>query len=361
MAKKKILFIIGSVNQTSQMHQISELLPEYDCYFSQFYGNHPVVRAMINMGTMENTILSGHFKKTSEDYLAKHGLKNDYRGLVYKQHYDLAVICNDLIMPKEVTSTKMIWVQEGMVDPVTLWSKIVKAIKIPRYFAMGTSLNGSSNLYHIGCVASEGYKNFFTKMGVDRDKLTVTGIPNFDDAKQYLDNDFEHKDYVMVATSDIRETFRWENRKKFIKEAVKIANGRQLLFKLHPNEKYDRALKEIRECAPPNALVYQKGNTNEMIANCQELVTQYSTVVYMGIALGKEVHSYFDVEELKQQCPIQNDGQSAQNIADICRGFIEFDGTGPAFLKKHQEELKQEMKGNYKQLECTKAETPIHV
>ena len=106
-------------------------------------------------------------------------------------------------------------------------------------------------------------------MGVQREKITVTGIPNFDNAKQHLKNDFPHKGYVMAATSDIRETFRWENRKKFIKETVEIAKGRQLLFKLHPNEKYDRAVREIRAQAP-DALIFQKGDTNAMIANLPE-------------------------------------------------------------------------------------------
>jgi hypothetical protein len=30
------------------------------------------------------------------------------------------------------------------------------------------------------------------------------------------------------------------------------------------------------------------GNTNEMIANCSELITQYSTVVYVGMVFGKK-------------------------------------------------------------------------
>jgi hypothetical protein len=136
----------------------------------------------------------------------------------------------------------------------------------------------------------------------------------------------------MVATSDMRETYKFENRPLFIKHAAKIANGGPMLFKLHPNEKFDRAEAEIRKYAPAGTLIYQSGNTNHMIANCSELITQYSTVVYTGIALGKKVHSYFNIDELKRLAPIQNGGTSAKNIAQVCRSYIEFEGKKEDFL-----------------------------
>jgi len=126
----------------------------------------------------------------------------------------------------------------------------------------------------------------------------------------------------MVATTDMRETFRYENRPAFIRKAVKIADGRKLLFKLHPNEKFERAEAEIRKYAPAGTLIYRTGNTNHMIANCTELITQYSTVVYVGLALGKQVHSYFNLEQLKRLAPVQNEGASAINIANICRDVL---------------------------------------
>ena len=95
----------------------------------------------------------------------------------------------------------------------------------------------------------------------------------------------------------MRETYKYENRKKFIKRALKIANGRQLIFKLHPNELVERAKQEINLYAP-GALVYSQGKTEEMIANCDILITRFSSVVYVGLALGKEVYSDFDLEML---------------------------------------------------------------
>ena len=76
-----------------------------------------------------------------------------------------------------------------------------------------------------------------------------------------------------------------------------------------------------------------------MVANCQELITQWSTLVYVGIVLGKKVHSYFDVEELKRLIPQQNGGTSANKIAEICRGYMEFNGEGTEFVKQFKSSL----------------------
>ena len=286
---------------------------------------------MVRSGITDTTILGGQFRKRSDEYLAFHRLKNDYAQSVYHNVYDLAVVCSDLLVPKSIRVTKSIWVQEGMTDPITTLSKIVKAFDMPRYLAGNTSLNGTSNLCDIYCVASDGYREHFQKLGTDHSKIIVTGIPNFDDIKPVA-SDFPHRGFVLVATSDIRECFGYDNRPQFIRDCVAIANGRPLIFKLHPNEKRERAVQEIKENAPANTIVYTEGNINQMIVHCEELITQYSTVVYVGLALNKKVHSYFDVEELKRKAPIQNGGRSAEHIAEICRTYLEHNGSLEEFL-----------------------------
>ena len=72
--RKKILFTIGSPNQTSQMHQIASQLSDYDCYFSQLYSKHPVVRLVQRTGLLDTTILAGEFKRKGDAYLDKHQL-----------------------------------------------------------------------------------------------------------------------------------------------------------------------------------------------------------------------------------------------------------------------------------------------
>jgi len=332
---RKILFVIGSTNQTTQMHAIASELAEFDCYFSQFFSENVLIKAAVKSGYLDHTILAGKFKEQSEKYLRAHGLKNDYALSVFHNHYDLVVMCSDLIVPKTIRKTKTIWVQEGMTDRLTPWSKVVKALRLPPYLAVGTSLNGASNACDIYCAASEGYKEQFASLGTDPNKIVVTGIPNFDNVKSFLENDFPHRNFVLVATSDIRECLGHDDRSGFIKKAVAIANGRPLIFKLHPNEKVARATKEIKEYAPADTQIFTDGNINHMIANCDELITQFSTVVYTGMALGKKVHSYFDLNDLRRKMPSQNGGTSAKRIASIAKAFIEFNGSKEDFVKRY--------------------------
>lgn len=329
------------------MHQIAAELPEFDCWFSQIFTDSPFVNFLIkHTSLLDSTILTGQFRANSERYLAQHGLQVDYGARL--NNYDLVVYCSDLIVPTRMQKYKTIWVQEGMTDRFTLMSKIVKALKLPAALCGNTALNGSTNQCDVYCAASNGYKNYFIANGTKERKIVVTGMPNYDNLGRFSNNNFPHRGYVMVATTDMRETFRYENRPAFIKAAVKIANGRKLLFKLHPNEKMERAKRESARYAPADSLVFSSGNTNEMIANCCELITQYSTVVYTGIVLGKKVHSWFDVDQLNRLAPLQNEGTSAENIADICRRYLAHKGSKESFdpamiLSAVEEEYPAEM------------------
>jgi hypothetical protein len=329
---KKILLMTGSINQTMQMTQIARHLPEYDCWFSQIFTDSPLIDFLIKYTDLsENMITGRQFRQKAEEYLRDNSFNIDYKAELNR--YDLVIYCSDMLIPIRMQHQKLVWVQEGMTDPKTWKSTLIKKLKLPTYWCGDTSLNGASNICDIYCAASEGYKRHFTEGGTEADKIYVTGIPNYDNLQQHLNNDFKHRGYVMVATSDIRETYRKENRIDFIKNCVKIADGRRLLFKLHPNENIERAVAEIKAHTPENTLIYWGGNTNDMIANCSELITQYSTVVYVGIALGKKIYSYFDIDTLKSLCPIQNDGVSARNIAGLCRAFVEFKGKKEDFKK----------------------------
>lgn len=318
MSKKKILFICGSLNQTSMMHKISQHLGNYDCYFTPYYGDG-YINFLVSKGYLKFSILNGSFRWNTEEYLQQHNLNIDYRGR--SNNYDLVYTCADLIMPKNIRKKKVILVQEGMTDPENFMFYLVKYLKLYRWLA-STSTMGMSNKYTLFCVASNGYRDFFIRKGAKAEKILVTGIPNFDNLQQFSNSNFPHKNFVLVATSDARETYKIENRKKLIQDCVRIANGRQLIFKLHPNEKVERATREINQFAP-GALVYSSGNINYMITNCDALITQFSSTVYVGFAFNKEVHSAFDIEELKRLMPIQNNGTSAERIARIGNHLVE--------------------------------------
>lgn len=297
----------------------------------------------LKLKTIEHSILSGKFKKMGDQFVKDNGLQYDYAGESLGHKYDLIFMCTDLSYPKICKETRTIFVQEGMTDPVSSWARLIKKLKLPPYMAWKTSLNGSSNRADIYCVASEGYKDYFSQMGTEKERVIVTGIPNYDNAKEFVSNDFPYKDYVLVCTSDIREQKFSEDRIGFIQKCIEIADGKPLFFKLHPNENGDRAYNEILQYTPKGTMVFQDEDTNHMIANCTELITQYSTVVYIGIALGKPVHSYFNIEVLKKQLPVQNRGTSAFKIADLAREFVDFNGDGKKFLNQYVPEYSLQM------------------
>lgn len=315
--KNKILFIGGSLNQTTMMHQISQHFKDYDCYFTPYYGDG-LIDAGARKGLLNFTILAGKFRELTENYLKTHRLNIDYRG--EKHTYDLVFTCQDLIVPRNIRNKKLILIQEGMTEPENLIYHLVRKLGLPRWLA-GTSTTGLSDAYDLFFVASEGYKELFIAKGVDPSKIQVTGIPNFDHATQYFFNDLPYRHFVLAATSDRRETFNYENRKKFIQKVLHIADGRQVIFKLHPNENCERATREIQKYAP-KALVFTNVNINHLIANCDVLITKHSSVVYIGMALGKEVHSDFSMDFLQKLTPIQNEGTSARSIANITRQML---------------------------------------
>jgi hypothetical protein len=316
--KKRILFICGSKNQTTQMHQIAMHLPEYDCSFTPYYVDG-YCEWMRKAGWLDFTISGAKMVVQSKAYFEKHGLHLDYQG--QEGNYDLVFTCIDVFVPKNARKSKLILVQEGMTDPENFIFWLGKTFTfLPRWIA-GTSMNGLSMMYDRFCVASEGYREFFIRKGSIADRIAVTGIPNFDNCARFLKNDFPLKGYFLVCTNDLRECKMYENRKKFIRRAVKLAGDRQLVFKLHPNEKHERAKREIERYAP-GSLIYTDGSAEEMIANCDGFLSHFSTTTYVALALGKEVHSDIPEEELRRLAPLQH-GQAAVNIATVARELLE--------------------------------------
>jgi hypothetical protein len=314
---KNILFICGSLNQTTMMHKIAKQVGEYNCHFTPYYADG-IEHLAASLGLLDFTVLGGRHLRQTMDYLARHMLPLDLRG--ERREYDLVVTCSDLIVQKNIRGKRLILVQEGITEPETWIYHAVKSLRLPRYLA-NTATSGLSDAYDIFCVASEGYADLFAGKGVRREKLFITGIPNFDDLKQNFTNDFPHHGHVLAATSPLRETFRGDDRNAFIRKCVEIAAGRELIFKLHPIENVTRAVHEIKRHAP-NALVFPDGNVNHMIANACVVVTQQSTCTFVALGLGKEVHTNLNMEKLRGLMPIQNGGDSSRRIANVCQDLL---------------------------------------
>ena len=316
--RPRVLFIGGSPNQTTQMHRIACALPEVDCWFTPYFSDHWGYRLLVKLGLIESTILGLRRRGLCLDHLNAHGLRVDF--CAERNDYDLFVSCNDQVIPPGLAAIPWILVQEGIQEPPSWRTRLWRATRaIPMPLA-GTATFGLSERYTRFCVASEGYRRRYLEEGIDPEKIVVTGIPNFDDFARFRENSFPHKGYVLVCTSDARETLLAADRRALLEQAVEIASGRQLIFKLHPNERVERATREIRAMAP-DALIFSDGVAEEMVANCDVLVTEWSSLTFCGVALGKEVHSLHSMDEVKQLLPLQH-GRAAREIADVVRSLL---------------------------------------
>lgn len=330
--RRRILFICGSMNQTTMMEKISRHLLHHDCWFTPHYTDG-FIGILEKRKLIEWTVAGQGHQSRALGFLEQHHKQIDFRGS--RHIYDLVVTCSDLVVPKNIRHGRVVLVQEGMTDPENMAYYLVKYLGLPRYLA-STSTFGMSDAYMRMCVASEGYKRHFIQKGAKHSKIAVTGIPNFDNCIEYTDQPFEHRNFVLVATSDARETFKYENRKATIERARSIADGRKLIFKLHPNEIATRAIAEIEKWAP-DAEVITGRPIEPIIAHCDTLITKYSSCVYVGIALGKEVFSDFPIETLRELCPLQNGGRSAEHIAAVCEEVV--DSLGVRVAAVHPQQL----------------------
>lgn len=297
-----------------------------DACFTPFYGTR-LARVLRGLGLLETTIAGRKLRARCLSYLNRHRLVIDDDGRA--GGYDLVVNCTDVLLPSNLRGVPMVLVQEGMVDPPNWAWRFVRRFPqhSPRWLC-GTTATGLSGKYERFCVASRGYRDFFIARGAAAERVVATGIPNFDDFARFQQNDFPRRGYVLVCTSDSRETFRAHDRAAFIRRARDIAGDRELIFKLHPNEQVTRARREIARLVP-EASVFSEAPTEAMIANCSVLVTEWSSVAFAGLALGKEVHSSWPIAELQRLLPEQN-GNAARNIAHVCHEVLAR-GSGRSF------------------------------
>ena len=61
MSNRKILFICGSLNQTTMMHKIAGYFPEGECYFTPYYSDG-FLKYLSRTSLLDFSILGGQFK-----------------------------------------------------------------------------------------------------------------------------------------------------------------------------------------------------------------------------------------------------------------------------------------------------------
>jgi hypothetical protein len=314
-----VLLIGGSLNQTIQMHRVAEQLRDCEVFFSPYFDDRSHVQLIRKLGLVEMSILSGRRRKACLTYLRDQGLRVDLYG---EQHrYDLYLSSNDQLVPSSLRRTPSVIFQEGIHEPATWRTAVWRWTRLlPRSLA-GTSVFGQSYRYDRLCAASEGYRQRFMDAGVDPSKIVVTGMPNFDDFARLLEAPFPHRDYVLVCTSDARETFVPEDRARLLDQVARARGGRKLLCKLHPNENFARAEQEIRTRFP-DAIIYTDGSAEVMVAHAAVLFTEWSSLTFVGVALEKEVFTNHSLDEVRALMPIQN-GRASEEIAKVCREVLE--------------------------------------
>lgn len=315
--KKKVLFIGGSLNQTQMMHKISTALSECDSFFTPNFADGWIGWSA-KLHLTDFSSLGGHHLRETMQYIEANQLPLDFAGKLH--NYDLVVTGNDLVLPRVARRTRLVLVQEGILNEATLATGLVRYLKLPRFLA-NTSALGFSKAYDYFCVASHAYRKAFIRNGLPAERLVATGIPNFDDAQAYRKNDFPYQDYVLVLTSSIRETFGFDDRPAFLAKAQELAGERKVLFKLHPNENHQRAIREIRQVFP-HAPVFMSGNAHEMIANARMLIAQKSSAIFTAYALNIPVYSQLDETTMRKLMPLQNGGTSHLRIAEICDDLL---------------------------------------
>jgi hypothetical protein len=319
--RPQVLFICGNHNHTTMMHAIAQQLPDCDRWFTPYYSDDGGALDILRRLHLLEFVALGHdFRQKCLRYLEAYGLALDLGG--QRGGYDLVVTCSDLIIPSNVAGRPLVGVQEGMIDPALFLAKVMRAmpwLKLPRW-AAGTVCTGLSGLYDRYCVASEGYRQDFIDRGAPAARLRVTGLPNFDNFAAHVRPGHWIEGHVLACTSDGRETLRRDDRKRFIAWAKELAAGRPLVFKFHPNERMDRAIAEVQRWAP-GARCLTTGSGEELAANCAVLITEWSTLAYVGLALDKPTYSYRDLDRHRAMVPAQH-GHGARNIAAVCREVL---------------------------------------
>jgi len=109
MHHKKILFICGTLNQTTMMYQISRHLQEHDCYFTPYYTDG-FLNILARNGYLDFSVLGGQPRNSTEKFLNEKKLNVDYGGV--QHNYDLVVTCSDLIIPENIKDKKIILVNQ---------------------------------------------------------------------------------------------------------------------------------------------------------------------------------------------------------------------------------------------------------
>ena len=102
---KKILFVCGSLNQTTIMYQISLRMQNYNCYFMPYYAGGRNNR-LTGDGFLDFTIHRNRYKIQTLNYLLANKVNIDFRGNLF--NYEMIYAFNELVNPRNIIGKKFI-------------------------------------------------------------------------------------------------------------------------------------------------------------------------------------------------------------------------------------------------------------
>ena len=126
---------------------------------------------------------------------------------------------------------------------------------------------------------------------------------------------FPHRDFVLVYTSIAAGSPPWRRSKS---RSSSMRSGARDDLQVPPQRR-PRASGGGSESVCTGCPIFTTGSAEAMIANCDVLITRYSSTVFVGLALGKETHSDYPMDELRRLQPVQN-RSAALNIAMCAAG-----------------------------------------
>jgi len=139
-------------------------------------------------------------------------------------------------------------------------------------------------------VSGERVKNEFTRLGMDKDRIVVTGSPRYDYIGQHLkqkkeikSKDSSSKKLIIVAMS------RWhEGDEKWISQLIHFCNDNSLdiLIKIHPMYKFSTnydfseiMIKKIRkQCSGLEYKISYDADLTKLLTQAELIITEYSIV-----------------------------------------------------------------------------------
>src|SRR5262249_35130264 len=144
--RPKILFIGGSLNQTTQMHQVSRAFPPgaAEHYFTPCYVEGFLEKCR-RRGWLDMTVAGEPWASRCLEYREREELPVDFGGS--RHRYDLVICAQDLCLPKNIRGSKMVLVQEGMTDPEGLGFALVRRLRWLPLWIASTSATGLSDRY----------------------------------------------------------------------------------------------------------------------------------------------------------------------------------------------------------------------